>query len=623
MTVIPHMRQPRATNEPNSAPSSAPRASHSPSDARYEAEIDAIERDLISEIERVERVAAERERALIAERDAYRAQLQFATDTKGWRASVAYWQARQRGLAGALGLGGQLATYLARVGYHLGVPYRLRRDLWYRRHTGQSYQGYLRTLGQTPANDALDPAAAPERTNQAHGPDVFIFAAAPWAASDARGQRLARLFAAAGHRSRWLSPQLTSAPAGEVGAVSVSAIAGSYVGDVAELALPGDSSDVTIKPVFRRSALRHALGALRRYCFEQGLREAVCVVQHPGWAPLVEALRAAYGWKVIYDLAHDLPDAETRDTRLAATLAASDLIVAGARAQRDELAQQGLAQAERVVVVAEGNEPFALLDRVRALYGRATIIIVTYRNLDKTRQTLKSVLERTRHPNYEALLVDNGGDPDIQRYARAMAERFPETVRCIFNTENLGFAGGNNVGLRAAEQSEYVVLLNDDVLVTDGWLGTLLRYLRDPQIGLVGPVTNAAGNEACIAVDYSDVAQVEDFARRYTFAHDGISFDIPVLAMYCLAMRQQTVATLGELDERFRVGMFEDDDYAMRAHAAGLRVVCAEDVFVHHFGRSSFGKMSEEAHAQLFAANRALFEQKWGTTWSPHKYREG
>ncbi|HKT37528.1 MAG TPA: glycosyltransferase, partial [Ktedonobacterales bacterium] len=199
----------------------------------------------------------------------------------------------------------------------------------------------------------------------------------------------------------------------------------------------------------------------------------------------------------------------------------------------------------------------------------------------------------------------------------------PATVRCIFNAENLGFAGANNVGLRAAQDSEYVVLLNDDVIVTPGWLGALLRYLDDPQIGLVGTVTNAAGNEARVPVDYSATDGIDAFARAYTQAHDGVSFDIQALAMYCLALRQRTVAALGELDERFRVGMFEDDDYAMRARAAGYRVVCAEDVFVHHFGRSSFGKLSEEAHAQLFAANRAVFERKWGVTWQPHKYREG
>lgn len=617
------MRQPQDANStlPAPAPQEPRPAAQTDArlDPRYEAEIAAIERDLIAEIERVERAAAERERALIAERDAYRAQLRFVEETKGWRASVAYWNARQRGLVGALDLGGQLATYLARVGYHLGVPYRLRRNLWYRRHTGKSYQDYLRMLSQAQPSAPLDDAAAPERVRKAIGPDALIFAARAWEASDVGQRRVAGQLAAAGHRCRWLTPRLTVAPAGEVGEVMARVVGASDGEDIQELALPGDGGDVTARPIFRQTALRHALRALRRYCFEQDLREVVCVVQHSGWAPLVEALRAAYGWKVIYDLADT--DIERSGANLAEALAASDLILASEGAQREWLAREELAAPVRVI--ADDDAPGALSAAVCRLYGRATIIIVTYRNLEKTRLTLKSVLERTRYPNYEALLVDNGGDPDIQGYARTMAERFPATVRCIFNAENLGFAGANNVGLRAAQDSEYVVLLNDDVIVTPGWLGALLRYLDDPQIGLVGPVTNAAGNEARIPVDYSDTDGIDAFARAYAQTHDGASFDIQALAMYCLALRQRTVTALGELDERFRVGMFEDDDYAMRARAAGYRVVCAEDVFVHHFGRSSFGKMSEEAHARLFAANRAVFEQKWGVTWQPHKYREG
>ncbi|HEY7974011.1 MAG TPA: glycosyltransferase family 2 protein, partial [Ktedonobacterales bacterium] len=369
------------------------------------------------------------------------------------------------------------------------------------------------------------------------------------------------------------------------------------------------------------SAQRHALASLTRYCFARDLREVICVVQHPGWGPLVEALRHRYGWKVVYDLVDEQePSGAHVDARLHAMLASADLTVTSTNAQREWLRGQGIAAA---ALIAEGDAPDALTERMRQLYGRATIIIVTYRNLARTRLTLSSVLEKTRYPNFEVVLVDNGGEPAIQHYAREMSERFPGVVRCIFNGENLGFAGGNNVGLRAAPDSDYIVLLNDDVIVTAGWLGGLLRYLDNPQVGLVGPVTNSCGNEACIAVDYSDIAQVDDFARRFTLAHDGASFEIAVLAMYCLAMRQQTAEALGELDERFRMGMFEDDDYAVRAHRAGYRVVCAEDVYVHHFGRSSFGKMTEEAHARLFDANRALFEQKWGVNWRPHKYREG
>lgn len=606
---------------PQDAERGAPRAL----DPAYEAEIAAIEDDLLAEIARVQREAAERERTLIAERDAYRAQLQFATDTKAWRASTAYWRARERGLAGVLDLGGQLGAYLLRVGYHLGVPYSVRRDLWYRRHTGRSYSSYYRMLGATEASAPLDASAAPEHVRKVTGPDALIFGARDWSSSAPPQRQLGERLAASGRRCVWVSPHLMVAPAGEVGEVAERQIVISgATGDASvEVSLPGDGGDLTMKPVFRRSALRHALAALRRYGFERDVREAICVVQHPGWTPLVEALRRAYGWKVVYDLADAPLGGQGRDEWLASTLSACDLVIASAPDQRDWLTRQGIAES-RVVVAADGDAAtHAPVGAITGLYGRVTIVIVTYRNLDKTRLTVKSVLEKTRYPNYEILLVDNGSDPDIQRYAREMAERFPGVVRCIFNGENLGFAGGNNVGLRAAPESDYIVLLNDDVIVSPGWLGGLLRYLDDPRIGLVGPVTNSCGNEARVAVDYTDIADVDAFARRYTFAHDGVSFDIPVLAMYCLAARKTTIDELGELDERFRMGMFEDDDYAMRARNAGYRVVCAEDVYVHHFGRSSFGKMSEEAHDKIFAANRALFERKWGTTWSPHKYREG
>ena len=592
-------------------------------DARYEAEIAAIEDDLLAEIARIEGEAAERERALAAERDAYQAQLQFATDTKAWRASVAYWRARERGLGGALGLGRQLGAYLLRVGYHLGVPYPVRRDVWYRRHTGRSYSSYYRMLGAMEASAPLDERAAPAHVRKVAGPDVLVFAARNWEASSSTQRRLAQQFAALGQRCRWVNPRLSVAPPGVVGEVSEREISSDGVAEaMTALTLPGDGGDIAMKPIFRRSALRHALGALRRYCFERDLREVVCVAQHPGWAPLVEALRRAYGWKVVYDLADTEPTATAPDTQLQRQVSGADLVIAHAPAQREILRAWGISEA-RVALIPDGADATALANAVAGVYGRAAIIVVTYRNLDKTRLTLRSVLEKTRYPNYEIVLVDNGGEPAIQQYAQAMTERFPDVVRCIFNAENLGFAGGNNVGLRATHSSEYIVLLNDDVIVTPGWLGGLLRYLDDPQIGLVGPVTNACGNEARIAVDYSDVDDVDAFARRYTFAHDGASFDIPVLAMYCLAARRETVAALGELDERFRMGMFEDDDYAVRARNAGYRVVCAEDVYVHHFGRSSFGKMSEEAHDKIFAANRALFEAKWGVTWSPHKYREG
>jgi GT2 family glycosyltransferase len=67
--------------------------------------------------------------------------------------------------------------------------------------------------------------------------------------------------------------------------------------------------------------------------------------------------------------------------------------------------------------------------------------------------------------------------------------------------------------------------------------------------------------------------------------------------------------------------MFEDDDFSRRVRQAGGRVVCAEDVFVHHWGRASFGALEDAAYRRLFEENRRKFEEKWGEPWRPHVAR--
>jgi len=255
--------------------------------------------------------------------------------------------------------------------------------------------------------------------------------------------------------------------------------------------------------------------------------------------------------------------------------------------------------------------------------GKAAIDVVTYNNLEDTRMTLTSVLEKTAYPDYEIILVDNGSKAETRQELLAMVAEHPN-ITLMLNGHNVGFAAANNVGIgraSGATASEYVVLLNNDVIVTRGWLTTLIGHLDNEQIGIVGPVTNSCGNEARIEVDYADISGIDAFAARYTSAHAGQLFDIGVLAMYCVALRRAVVDEIGPLDEIFGVGMFEDDDYALRIREAGYRVVCAEDIFIHHFGRASFAKMEDEAYKQLFEENKRLFEQKWNRPWVPHRYR--
>jgi GT2 family glycosyltransferase/glycosyltransferase involved in cell wall biosynthesis/SAM-dependent methyltransferase len=246
-----------------------------------------------------------------------------------------------------------------------------------------------------------------------------------------------------------------------------------------------------------------------------------------------------------------------------------------------------------------------------------SIVIVTFNNLKISKLCLDSVLANTTLPELEVIVVDNGSTDGTPEFVRTLAQR-DARVRFISNTANVGFAAANNQGLTAAHGS-VLVLLNNDVVVPRGWLRGLLRLLQDSSVGLVGPVTNAVGNEARVEYDYLSLAELDDFAIPYMAGNIGIHFDISMLAMYCVAMRRDVWETIGPLDEAYGLGLFEDDDYSNRVRQAGLKVVCTRESYVHHFGQASFKKLIPTGeYDELWKRNQAYYESKWGS-WTPHK----
>ena len=251
--------------------------------------------------------------------------------------------------------------------------------------------------------------------------------------------------------------------------------------------------------------------------------------------------------------------------------------------------------------------------------GSASIVVVTYDNLTFNRLCLESVLANTEE-DFELIVVDNRSEDGTRSYLTKLSES-DARVRVLFNARNVGFAPACNQGLALAG-GEHVVLLNNDTMVPPGWLGGLLRHLRDPEVGLVGPVTNRIGNEAEIETHYRTWGEFLELARSRSEHFAGEWLEIRTPAMFCLAMRRQTYQHIGPLDERYEVGLLEDDDYADRAREAGYQLRCAEECVIHHFGEASFGELvADGEYGRILRANQQRYQEKWGRAWEPYGRR--
>jgi GT2 family glycosyltransferase/glycosyltransferase involved in cell wall biosynthesis/Flp pilus assembly protein TadD len=257
-----------------------------------------------------------------------------------------------------------------------------------------------------------------------------------------------------------------------------------------------------------------------------------------------------------------------------------------------------------------------------------SIIILCFNQIEYTIRCLQSIEKHTSVP-YELILVDNGSSDGTKAFLERYAEKHTE-CNIILNKDNRGFAGGNNQAIAAAK-GDYILLLNNDVVVTQDWLERLIAHVEsDANIGMAGPVSNSiSGPQQVEHVSYNgDLIRMRQFARDYSKKNVGRIQDILRLVGFCLLIKRHVLDIIGGLDENYGNGNYEDDDICLRSRIAGFRNIIAHDVFIHHYGSMTFRGNAIDYIATM-QDNQKYFANKWkdivevnGDAYTVHITRE-
>lgn len=240
-----------------------------------------------------------------------------------------------------------------------------------------------------------------------------------------------------------------------------------------------------------------------------------------------------------------------------------------------------------------------------------SIITVNYNQHQATLDLLQSIYHHYPHANIEIILVDNGSKFSDASYYKTP---FPQ-ISFIRSEENLGFAGGNNLGVAVA-RGKYLFFVNNDTEFTAGLLETLVDTLeRNSKIGIICPQINYFDDKTivqyagftpmnyylcrnkCIGQYEKDAGQYRNQVKRTGYAHGA-----------AMMVTKDAIDQAGLMAENFFL-YYEETDWCDRIRRAGFEVWINTQALIYHKESLAVGK--ESALKEYFMnRNRILFTRR-------------
>jgi GT2 family glycosyltransferase len=227
------------------------------------------------------------------------------------------------------------------------------------------------------------------------------------------------------------------------------------------------------------------------------------------------------------------------------------------------------------------------------------IIVLTHGQPEATKRCFTSIQEHTRG-RYRVIWVDNGSRPEDVEAVKTVADQF-ETCELMPYETNLGFSKAVNLALQHSLETgkaRHVLLLNNDVVVTPGWLERLLMTMEASGFAAIGPLTSEHNPHSLDALRPL-VADLPTFngespeiraERLWGRFGQQVLQSTNMVSFFCCLLNKEVVRKTGFLDENlFCYG--EDNDYCRRLAAGGHKLGIALGAYVHHDQRVTASSM--------------------------------
>ncbi|MBW1810695.1 MAG: glycosyltransferase [Deltaproteobacteria bacterium] len=235
----------------------------------------------------------------------------------------------------------------------------------------------------------------------------------------------------------------------------------------------------------------------------------------------------------------------------------------------------------------------AMLERLIAR-NQVSVVIPIYNGLASLTRLLDSIV-KAKQAAQIVLVDDCSPDPEIQKYCARFAESRTDTI-VLRNRQNLGFTASVNLGMRAANEHNDVILLNSDTLVSPGWLSKLaVSAYAFENVATTSPISNAEGVFSVPRGYYDNEIENGWTPDMYDRLLGMISYRpherVPTTSGFCYYIRRSAIEKIGYFDNYlFNRGYGEDNDYSERANHAGLINIVNTSCFIFHERGAAFGE---------------------------------